>query len=116
MATALKNETGPDGITPITMVFATNSQRKPAKVVTQYLYLQGARKPWTRGIPRLPTPGGWVVCGDQLVTDGLLAWRLRAPFVHYVDAALRPPWWPRLQSAVADPLLKHLFFTSSPSS
>ncbi len=43
-------------------------------------------KPWTTR-RRLGLTGGeaevWVV-GDQIITDGLLAWRLGVPFVHQV--------------------------------
>jgi len=42
-------------------------------------------KPWTSrrrlGITRRPTTAVWVV-GDQVLTDGVLAWRLGATFLH----------------------------------
>ena len=51
-------------------------------------------KPWTTR-SRLGLRGGRtpiVVVGDQVLTDGLLAWRLRATFIHLViDDETEPP-------------------------
>src|SRR5947209_8591328 len=68
------------------VVFATNSARTPPCIPeaegTKVEYLTSARKPLRvaayRGLPR---PG--VVVGDQVATDGLLAWRLGYTFVRY---------------------------------
>jgi hypothetical protein len=85
---------------PPTIVFATNSRRRPGRLPDRCVYLHRARKPWTTGLPRAATASGrWIVCGDQVLTDGLLAWRLRAAFVHLVDDDVRAPFWPRVQSA-----------------
>lgn len=48
-------------------------------------------KPWTSR-RRLSLGRGenvWVI-GDQVLTDGLLAWRVRAPFLHLVVSAEEP--------------------------
>jgi predicted HAD superfamily phosphohydrolase YqeG len=56
-------------------------------------YRRRARKPFTRGLePVRPS----VVCGDQFLTDGLLAWRLDAPFLHLALATSGEPAWPRV--------------------
>lgn len=72
------------GIT--TVVFATNSRRRASLPELPHevsgFYLAAAFKPFLtaryRGLPR---PG--VVVGDQVATDGALAWRLGYSFVHY---------------------------------
>jgi predicted HAD superfamily phosphohydrolase YqeG len=55
-----------------------------------------AKKPWQLRLFRACRRPLMVV-GDQLLTDGLLAWRLGVPFVRW-----RPrtsvPWWPKFQS------------------
>jgi predicted HAD superfamily phosphohydrolase YqeG len=66
--------------------FATNSARRPSVLpgspAASVEYLVSARKP-LRIAPysRLPRPG--VVIGDQVATDGVLAWRLGYAFLHY---------------------------------
>ncbi len=89
------------------LVFVTNGRRRPAGTDHGFHYLAQANKPWTRDLPMVG-PRGWAVCGDQVVTDGLLAWRLRAPFIHLVGPAVSPPWWPRVQAFAARPILKLL--------
>jgi predicted HAD superfamily phosphohydrolase YqeG len=67
-------------------------------VAPDVVVLPAARKPWTRlddvlrGLPADEV----LVIGDQMVTDGLLAWRLRATFVHFLRSADAEPAWPRL--------------------
>lgn len=68
------------------VVFATNSQRRPSAVPTHpglaVDYRSTSLKPFRAGpFRRLPLPG--VLIGDQLATDGLLAWRLGYTFIHY---------------------------------
>jgi predicted HAD superfamily phosphohydrolase YqeG len=68
------------------VVFATNSARRPSAVPAfdglQVRYLASAAKPLRtapyRGLPR---PGA--LAGDQLPTDGILAYRLGFTFLHY---------------------------------
>jgi predicted HAD superfamily phosphohydrolase YqeG len=69
--------------------FATNSARKPSVMPVvpgvRVEYLSSARKPLRLSpYAHLPRPG--VVVGDQIATDGVLAWRLGYMFVHF-----RPP-------------------------
>jgi predicted HAD superfamily phosphohydrolase YqeG len=66
-----------------------------------------ARKPWRTSY--LPADSQRItVIGDQLLTDGLLAWRLNGIFIH-----LQPdppvPWWPRLQTSLGHGLEGVLF-------
>ena len=45
-------------------------------------YIPRARKPWVvRDLRNLPVPRA--VVGDQILTDGLLAWRLQSPFIQW---------------------------------
>ena len=48
--------------------------------------LSGGNKPWTtrRRLGLRGSSAPLVVVGDQVLTDGLLAWRLRATFLHLV--------------------------------
>lgn len=61
-------------------VALTNGPRRGAERT-----ISRADKPWTsrRRLGALAT-APVVVIGDQVLTDGLLAWRWRAPFVHLV--------------------------------
>jgi hypothetical protein len=68
------------------VVFATNSGRRPPAVPAgdgiQVRYLASAGKPLrTAPYHDLPRPGA--VAGDQLPTDGILAYRLGFTFLHY---------------------------------
>jgi hypothetical protein len=83
------------------VVFATNSARRPSAVLpgdsTQVRYLASAGKPLRTAPYRdLPRPGA--VLGDQLPTDGILAYRLGYTFLHYL---------PHLSSVPAGPKLMH---------
>lgn len=70
-----------------------------------------ARKPFTRRSRLEAAAAGTLQCvvGDQILTDGLLAWKLGLPFVHIVRAAPNEPAWPRLMRAVGDPIAKAVF-------
>ncbi len=99
------------------VLFLTNSRRVatqvPRRPELRCAFRHRARKPWTWHLPALARGGhGWAVCGDQLLTDGLLAWRLRAPFVHLVQPEYEAPWWPRVQ-ARADQCIIRLFFRAN---
>jgi hypothetical protein len=93
------------------VVFATNSARRPSAVPSgngiQVRYLASADKPLRiapyQGLPR---PGA--VAGDQLPTDGVLAYRLRFTFLHYTPQLTDVPLGPGLMhrwSEVVRPLL-----------
>jgi hypothetical protein len=49
------------------------------------------------------------VVGDQVATDGVLAWRLGYAFVHYTPDIRRVPLGPRLMRQVGRPILPLLF-------
>ncbi len=81
------------------VVFATNSARRPSAVPpgdgVQVRYLASAAKPLRTAPYRdLPRPGA--VIGDQLPTDGLLAYRLGYTFLHYAPHLTGVPGGPRL--------------------
>jgi predicted HAD superfamily phosphohydrolase YqeG len=81
------------------VVFATNSARRPSAVPAfdglQVRYLASAAKPLRtapyRGLPR---PGA--LAGDQLPTDGILAYRLGFTFLHYAPELAGVPLGPAL--------------------
>jgi predicted HAD superfamily phosphohydrolase YqeG len=81
------------------VVFSTNSARRPAALPPgngiQVRYLASAGKP-LRLAPyqNLPRPGA--VAGDQLPTDGVLAYRLRFTFLHYMPRLTDVPLGPGL--------------------
>jgi hypothetical protein len=81
------------------IVFATNSARRPSAIPAgggiQVRYLATAGKP-LRIAPygELPRPGA--VAGDQLPTDGVLAYRLGFTFLHYVPELAGVPRGPAL--------------------
>ena len=79
------------------VVFATNSARRPSAVPApdglQVRYLASAGKPLRTAPYRdLPRPGA--VAGDQLPTDGILAYRLGFTFLHYMPEQAGVPFWP----------------------
>jgi predicted HAD superfamily phosphohydrolase YqeG len=78
--------------------FATNSARRPSAVPAghglQVRYLASAGKPLRTAPYRdLPRPGA--VIGDQLPTDGILAYRLGYTFLHYDPPMAGVPIGPR---------------------
>jgi predicted HAD superfamily phosphohydrolase YqeG len=97
------------------VVFATNSARRPAVLPAldgiQVSYLALARKPLrTTPYRDLPTPG--VVIGDQIATDGILAWRLGYTFLRYTPDTGHIPLGPRVMGGLGQPLRKLLFHNS----
>jgi predicted HAD superfamily phosphohydrolase YqeG len=99
-------------IGPDSVVFATNSARRPTTLPTAAWatvgYLASARKPLrVAAYQNLPRPG--VVIGDQVATDGILAWRLGYTFVHYTPQLPGVPLGPRLMRQVGRPIRPLLF-------
>jgi predicted HAD superfamily phosphohydrolase YqeG len=97
------------------ILFATNSARNlPALPVvpgTGVGYLTSARKPVRTAPYRdLPRPG--MVIGDQVATDGALAWRLGCFFLHYCPDLPGIPLGPRLMRALGRPMQQFLFRTA----
>lgn len=101
------------------VVFATNSRREPSALPLRnrptVRYVASARKPFIRKeLSRLEYPV--VVCGDQALTDGLLAWLLGAIFVQ-TGTASSAPLWVKIQSHLGrfvPPLLFTTYKTSPP--
>ena len=84
------------------LVFATNSDRRPSVIPpvpgVRVRYLASAGKPVRTAQYRgLPSPGA--VIGDQVPTDGLLAYRLGFTFLY---------WNPRLHGVPLGPRAMHL--------
>ena len=81
------------------VTFATNSNRRPAVAPAcpgiQVAYLASAGKPLhTAPYRDLPRPGA--VAGDQVPTDGVLAYRLGFSFLHYMPELTGVPLGPSL--------------------
>lgn len=83
----------------VVVCFTTNSARRPTAVPSRpgvrTVYVASAGKPFRTAAYRgLPRPA--VLIGDQVATDGVLAWRLGYAFVHVVPDYGRAPAGPRL--------------------
>ncbi len=91
-----------------TLTIATNSRQRPSNPVTGLTFRRRAGKPWRVGWAR-PMATDAAVVGDIVWTDGLLAWRIGAPFVLVTDQLMDPPLWPRVQRWTGRLLLKFLF-------
>jgi predicted HAD superfamily phosphohydrolase YqeG len=95
-----------------TIVFATNSARTALTTATppgaHVIYLASASKPLRVAAYRgLLSPG--VVVGDQVATDGVLAWRLGYTFLHYAPDLPDTPRGPRLMGLIGRPIRRVLF-------
>src|SRR5262249_45559284 len=81
------------------LVFATNSARRPSAIPAgrdiEVSYLDSAAKP-LRTAPYRDLPRRGAVVGDQVPTDGLLAWQLGFTFLHYQPRLAGVPLGPRL--------------------
>lgn len=94
------------------VLFATNSTRRlptpPTATWARIGYLASAGKPLRMAAYRdLPRPG--VVIGDQVATDGVLAWRLGYAFVHYAPGLATTPLGPRVMGQIGRPIRPLLF-------
>jgi predicted HAD superfamily phosphohydrolase YqeG len=89
--------------------FATNSLRRLAGAPTEgVFFVTGARKPLlTRPYRDLPRPA--VLVGDQLATDGVLAWRLGFAFAYVRHPEHRHPLGPAMLRGIGAPLRRLLF-------
>ncbi|HBW19995.1 MAG: hypothetical protein ACLPN6_00940 [Streptosporangiaceae bacterium] len=93
--------------------FSTNSVRRPSAINggsgPRAIYLASARKPIrTAPYREFPRPG--FVVGDQVATDGVLAWRLGYGFLHYQPSHAQVPAGPRLLGYCGQ-LIRPLLFT-----
>lgn len=108
----LDHLTGAPGLEVV--VFATNSLRDlpvQDRAGLRVSYLTAARKPFaTTRYAGLPGPG--IVVGDQVATDGVLAWRLGMGFAHLQYTHYTPPRGPRLMRQLGRPLKTRLFTTT----
>jgi predicted HAD superfamily phosphohydrolase YqeG len=95
------------------VAFATNSRRRlplpDDRGSLRLVYIAGAAKPFRSAMYRhLPRPG--VVVGDQVATDGVLAWRLGYGFLHVRPSPpISVPLGPRVMNALGRPLRPFLF-------
>jgi hypothetical protein len=95
---------------------ATNSLRgrpeMPDAEGVQMVWIAGAGKPLrTAPYQEFPRPG--VVIGDQVATDGVLAWRLGYTFVQYRPQLDRVPAGPWLMDRLGR-VIRPLLFTRRP--
>lgn len=94
------------------VVFVTNSRRAPSKDLyderLELSYVHSARKPLLHlaALKALPPP--IAVIGDQPLTDGLLAWRLKASFIQ-LSLPQRAPFGVRLQPHLGAAVTRTLF-------
>ena len=81
------------------VVYSSNSRcPRTADSKPDIRIVTAACKPWrTRYLH--DEPGPVAVVGDQVLTDGLLAWRLGATFLHW-QVTVPMPRWPRLQRCI----------------
>jgi hypothetical protein len=98
------------------VVFSTNSARRPTAIPAcegiEVRYLASAGKPLRTAPYRdLPRPGA--VAGDQVPTDGALAFRLRFSFLHYTPELTGVPLGPRLMHRWGERIRPLLFRRSS---
>lgn len=96
----------------VEVVFVTNSRRVPSVALEhaplRVGYCSHAGKPWIDLAQFRALPRPLVVVGDQLLTDGLLAWRLDAPFIR-LELPPGAPLGVRLQSALGS-IVGRMFF------
>ena len=93
--------------------FATNSLRRLSGALSDgAFFVTAARKPLlTRPYRNLPQPA--VLVGDQLATDGVLAWRLGFAFAYVRHPEHRHPWGPAMLRRIGGPLRRLLFRTAT---
>jgi predicted HAD superfamily phosphohydrolase YqeG len=98
------------------VIVMTNSSRTlrviPDEARFSFSYVHAARKPWLSlsRFSRLPPPT--VLIGDQILTDGLTAWRMQISFVQ-TRLPREAPFGVRLQAALGA-LLAPIFFKTGP--
>lgn len=94
------------------VAFATNSRRRLTMAKSfgnvRLMYLAAAAKPFrTAPYRHLPLPG--LMVGDQVATDGVLAWRLGYAFLHVRPLPASTPAGPRIMNHLGRPLRPFLF-------
>jgi hypothetical protein len=107
------------------LVWVTNSSRAadrfgptPQRTPAGHRLVCGARKPLPQPLHRevagLLWRGESVVVDDQWLTDGLLAWRLRARFVLLHDRRHRKPLWAAAEHVAGLLFIRPLFARERP--
>jgi predicted HAD superfamily phosphohydrolase YqeG len=95
------------------VVILSNAPRSLGQYLNQDLVAQAvmkAHKPFTRRTRLSQDEPTALVCGDQVLTDGLLAWRLQVPFVFLaMNTTSCEPIWPRILRRMGE-AVKPLFF------
>ncbi|MDP9342053.1 MAG: hypothetical protein M3Q23_08125 [Actinomycetota bacterium] len=105
---AVQRLTGALGEPGPRLILTSNSRRMPATSLglsPLVGWIPRARKPWgkeLRGLYKRLQGTRTVVAGDQPLTDGMVAWLLRAPFVYQDLAASDEQLWPRLIRSIGD--------------
>jgi predicted HAD superfamily phosphohydrolase YqeG len=99
------------------LVFATNARMPLPKTVEvdrlHLSFVSAAGKPLRVGyLANSPRP--ITVIGDQVVTDGLLAFRLGGSFVHWQPRDAMP-LWPRMQTLAGRLIMNAFFLSLQPS-
>ena len=84
------------------IVFITNAAYTvpdlPSITPLPIAFIPNAGKPFARKLRDMPTP---CVVGDQVLTDGLMAWRLQCPFIQWEgDHDQHVPTWPAIQRRI----------------
>ena len=96
----------------LVVCFATNSARRPTAMPScpgvRVVYLASAGKPF-RTAPYRGFPAPVILIGDQVATDGVLAWRLGCAFVQFLPDPGRVPPGPRLLSRGGQAIRPALF-------
>lgn len=98
--------------------FTTNSLRRLDDPMDdahhRVFYRAAARKPLLIAPYRdLPTPG--IVVGDQIATDGALAWRLGHAFAQLAHDPVTTPWGTSVMRLLGRPLSPLLFVADPPA-
>jgi len=84
------------------VIFVTNSSDvelvELVGAITGCKVISEAHKPFTskRRIAAQTTATPGLVLGDQILTDGILAWRLGCPFIQFQLERTGEPAWPRI--------------------
>lgn len=104
-------EAVPDAAPQVERIVVLSNGRRVIEVPSTSVYRHRARKPFTPGMADLGR--SVAVVGDQPLTDGLLAWRLGAPFLHLVRSG-QEPWWPRLMRRLGTVVVDVLFLPAAP--
>ena len=102
------------------LILTTNTRNHPRQVFDAVAsagaqLVVAAGKPRPRRLLAATHRRPTVVVGDQPITDGLLARRLRVPFVLVAGCSLREPLWPKLMRLFGKLVAVRLFSEQAPT-